>query len=193
MIVLSQSIQESEVTGTWVSHSGLQLPTLILHGERQDAAQQPDVENTSCHSSSRLHNVNPPEDYATDDLSRSLLSDIERLCNHIGVLDKEVNTLDVGRQAVGPKWTMRQYSLWWKDRSVRDVLTPDDPGGCEDSERKAAAGTAVPRMSGMAPDGPAAASEAAAAAIGLSASSSHGERGGGEMDDEADSAWVHQG
>ena len=99
--------------------------------------------------------------------------DLDTLSKALGVLDREVVTLDVSKQAPGHKWTLRQWCLYWRDRKVfspdlqatlahpQQPLPPQQPTGSELAAR-------------------------------LSASSSHCEEAG-DMDDEADSAFVHQG
>lgn len=91
-----------------------------------------------------------------------------------------MQTLDISTQAPGPRWTLRQWCLYWRDRRV-----PPPPGfGAAGGEQYTAGpwGGTVPGA-----DGGGLGSEVAAQ---LSSSSS---RGIGDMDDEADSAFVHQG
>jgi hypothetical protein len=95
--------------------------------------------------------------------------ELDALSQALGLLDKEIVTLDVSKQAPGPRWTLRQWFLYWRDRKVSG---PD--------LQAALAHPLQPQHTG---------SEVAAR---LSASSSRGEEAG-DMDDEADSAFVHQG
>ena len=107
----------------------------------------------------------------------------------LGVLDREAQTLDVSRQMQGPRWNLRQWAEYWKDRKPSAKMKHKGMAeGGDVAVEPPAVETGVVTMTGHLMER--AASEAAAAR-GMS-SSSHGEgQDGGEMDDEADSAWVH--
>ncbi len=111
-------------------------------------------------------------------LSALNLQDLEGLGKLLQVLDREVQTLDVSKQEPGPRWSLRQWCQYWCDRKTGAEQQLGDAG---------AGGTALAGLTGLLQQ---AASEAAAAR-GMSSSSSHGRGAGGDMDDEADSAWVH--
>ncbi|GIM09413.1 hypothetical protein Vretimale_13259, partial [Volvox reticuliferus] len=139
-------------TSDWVRTTGLQTPSLVKGCTTYTSFLQP---------------------LLTD------MRDLSLLSKELGH-DREVQTLDVAQQTPGPRWTMRQWCLYWKERQT---LTPQTephhlatgPGGASDA----------PHFRGsVAP--------AAAAAAGGGVSSAD-DGGNTEMDDEADSAFVHQG
>jgi hypothetical protein len=45
----------------------------------------------------------------------------------MGILDREVQTLDVSKQAPGPRWTLAQFCLYWKDRKIPPLAPPPLP------------------------------------------------------------------
>ncbi|GIL59700.1 hypothetical protein Vafri_14428, partial [Volvox africanus] len=145
-------VEMAGFTNDWVRTTGLQAPSLVKGCIRYTSWLQP---------------------LLTD------MSDLSLLSKELGH-DREVQTLDVAQQTPGPRWTMRQWCLYWKERQT---LTPPTephhlvigPSGASDA----------PRFRGsVAP--------AAAAAAGGGISSAD-DGANTEMDDEADSAFVHQG
>jgi hypothetical protein len=91
----------------------------------------------------------------------------------------QVQTLDVGKQLPGPKWTMRQWCLYWKER----LALPPPPEPHHGPAPARAGGSDAPRVRGS----------AAPAPVGGAGVSSADDGANTEMDDEADSAFVHQG
>ena len=87
-------------------------------------------------------------------------------------------------QVPGPRWNLRQWAEYWRDRK------PEAGPGLNPAAwvmGAACGGTDLAGLTGLMA-GPA----ASAVAARFTSSSSHGEGAeGGDMDDEADSAWVH--
>eukprot|EP00798_Chlamydomonas_sp_ICE-L_P006192 gene6192-2810_t len=117
--------------------------------------------------------------------------DLQHVAKLVGE-DLEIHTLDVKQQAPGPKWTLRQWCLYWRDRKAAVLHSPAT--GLPHAAHKREGGHAEPR--GVTPSLSLADPEnqhgaqgsAAAAAVGSGASV-----GPSDTEDEADSAFVHQG
>ena len=84
-------------------------------------------------------------------------------------------------QVPGPRWNLRQWAEYWRDRK------PEAGPGLNPAAWVLGAACGGTGLTGLMA-GPA----ASAVAARFTSSSSHGEGAeGGNMDDEADSAWVH--
>ena len=84
-------------------------------------------------------------------------------------------------QVPGPRWNLRQWAEYWRDRK------PEAGPGLHPAAWVMGAACGGTDLAGLMA-GPA----ASAVAARFTSSSSHGEGAeGGDMDDEADSAWVH--
>lgn len=95
-------------------------------------------------------------------------------------MDLQVHTLDVPKQLPGPRWNVRQWCLYWKGREPHQPL--------HQHFAVANAGASLPQGVSAAQDQP----QASNAAINKSGSSGGGQDADSE-EDEADSAFVHQG
>lgn len=95
-------------------------------------------------------------------------------------------TLDVARQAPGPRWTTNQWCVYWRERQGDARAAWAHGAGALPGQagRTTHGGAAGLRCRGATSD---------AAAHMSAAGGSSSSRGGGDMDDEADSAFVHQG
>lgn len=166
-------MSDKDLTPDWVADQGLQIPTRFIRSfESLDTNHLPTISS-------------PTSTVLT-------LDNLQTIGALLGVLDREAQTLDVSRQAAGPRWNLRQWSDYWKERkaSARMRVGGQNIG----YQGEVLGGGLAEQKAGLNPPGSTmmdrAASEAAAAR-GLSSSSVGDGLDGGEMDDEADSAWVH--
>ncbi|EFJ53284.1 hypothetical protein VOLCADRAFT_115857 [Volvox carteri f. nagariensis] len=91
-------IEMAGLTNDWVRTTGLQVPSLVKGCTTYTSFLQP---------------------LLTD------MRDLSRLSKELGD-DREVQTLDVAQQTPGPRWTMRQWCLYWKERQAT-LPQPGDP------------------------------------------------------------------
>eukprot|EP00198_Chlamydomonas_reinhardtii_P007175 XP_001696511.1 predicted protein [Chlamydomonas reinhardtii] len=103
--------------------------------------------------------------------------------------DREVLTLDVDKQAPGPKWTLRQWCLYWRERQPVGDLTalPHQQHPQQQHHHP------QQQQHGGGGGGGRGGSEGAGHGSAAAAISSQDDGVDTEMDDEADSAFVHQG
>ncbi|GFR43327.1 hypothetical protein Agub_g4397, partial [Astrephomene gubernaculifera] len=162
-----QVVDAAGFTDEWVRATGLQTPALVRGYGTYASFLRPLLQD---------------------------MRDLVLLSKELGE-DREIQTLDVAKQAPGPKWTMRQWCLYWKERQTLGPHPEPHPGAAgggpgASSAAGAGAGAGVGGLPRRAGSEAAAVRGSAAAAAGLSSAD---EGANTEMEDEADSAFVHQG
>lgn len=102
----------------------------------------------------------------------------------------QVQTFDVTKQQPGPRWTLRQWCLYWKDRNHQTMAW--NAGGGGGGMRPGGMSQSLGGGPGGQPGGPEG-PQASNAALQMGSAASSGGQDGGSEEDEADSAFVHQG